>query len=61
LQRAVSVLEDDNVDSLAARVFDMEIEALPEALQLFADGRIRIACDGKRVRVLPPQAAALSS
>lgn len=52
LQRAVPVLEDDNADSLASRVFEAEKEALPEALQLFADGRLKVE-DGKRVRVLP--------
>jgi phosphoribosylglycinamide formyltransferase 1 len=53
LQHTVPVLEDDDADVLASRVFDAETEALPAALQLFADDRLRIERRGKRVRVLP--------
>jgi len=49
LQRAVPVLDDDTADTLAARVFEAECEAYPEALQLIAEGRI--AVEGRRVRV----------
>ncbi len=51
VQRTVSVLDDDTADTLAARVFEQECEAYPEAIQLFAEGRLKI--DGRRVRVLP--------
>ncbi len=50
LQRAVPVLEGDTPDALAARVFEAECEAYPEALRLFAAGRLRV--EGRRVRVL---------
>ncbi len=50
LQRVVPVLEDDTADTLAARVFEQECEAYPEAIRLFAEGRLRI--EGRRVRVL---------
>ena len=50
LQRTVPVLDDDTPDSLAARVFEQECEAYPEAIRLFADGRLRV--EGRRVRVL---------
>lgn len=50
LQRAVPVLEDDTPDALAARVQEAEREAYPEAISLFAAGRLRI--EGRRVRVL---------
>jgi formyltetrahydrofolate-dependent phosphoribosylglycinamide formyltransferase len=50
LQRPVPVLEDDTPDSLAARVFVEECEAYPEAIRLFAEGRLRL--EGRRVRVL---------
>jgi phosphoribosylglycinamide formyltransferase-1 len=43
VQRAVPVLEGDTPDSLAARVFEAECEAYPEAIRLFADGRLTIA------------------
>jgi formyltetrahydrofolate-dependent phosphoribosylglycinamide formyltransferase len=36
LQRQVPVLDDDTPDSLAARVFERECEAYPEAIRLFA-------------------------
>lgn len=48
-QRCVPVLEDDDADRLAARVFLQECEAYPQAIQLFAEGRLRI--EGQRVRV----------
>ena len=50
LQRAVPVLDDDTADTLANRVFAAECEAYPEAIQLFAAGRLRI--EGRRVAVL---------
>jgi phosphoribosylglycinamide formyltransferase-1 len=53
LQRTVPVLEDDSAKTLAARVFREECHALPEAIQLYASGRLRL--EGRRVRVLPPR------
>jgi phosphoribosylglycinamide formyltransferase 1 len=50
LQRTVPVLEADTPDTLAARVFQVECQALPEAIALYADGRLKV--DGRRVRVL---------
>lgn len=49
LQRTVPVLAGDTADTLAARVFAAECEAYPEALRLFAAGRLRME-DGQ-VRV----------
>jgi phosphoribosylglycinamide formyltransferase 1 len=49
LQRVVPVEEDDTPESLQARVFAQECEAYPEAITLFAQGRLRI--EGRRVRV----------
>jgi formyltetrahydrofolate-dependent phosphoribosylglycinamide formyltransferase len=51
-QACVPVREDDDVDSLAARVFAQERELYPHAIRLFAEDRLRI--DGSLVRVLPP-------
>ena len=51
LQRTVPVLEDDTPDTLAVRVQEAERDAYPEAISLFAQGRLRI--EGRRVRVLP--------
>lgn len=52
LQRVVPVLDDDTPSLLAGRVFDAECSALPEAVSLYAAGRLQI--EGKRVRVLDP-------
>jgi phosphoribosylglycinamide formyltransferase 1 len=49
VQRAVPVLDDDTPETLAARVFQAECEAYPEALQLIAEGRVRV--EGRRVLV----------
>ncbi len=46
VQRRVPVLPGDTVESLAARVFEAECEAYPEAIRLFAGGRVR-AGNGK--------------
>jgi phosphoribosylglycinamide formyltransferase-1 len=51
LQRTVPVLEDDTPLTLAGRVFREECEALPEAIALYASGRLRQ--EGRRVRILP--------
>ncbi|MHB1558921.1 MAG: phosphoribosylglycinamide formyltransferase [Isosphaeraceae bacterium] len=51
LQRAVPVLDDDTPETIAARVFQEECKALPEAISLYAGGRLRI--DGRRVRIAP--------
>jgi phosphoribosylglycinamide formyltransferase-1 len=50
-QRAVPVLENDTIDTLAARVFTEECKALPEAISLYAEGRLKL--DGRHVRVAP--------
>jgi phosphoribosylglycinamide formyltransferase-1 len=50
LQRAVNVLDDDTPETLAARVFEAECQAYPEALRFFAAGRLQVA--GRRVRVV---------
>lgn len=51
LQKCVPVLDDDDPDSLAARVFAAECEAYPEAISLYAAGQLEI--EGSRVRILP--------
>ncbi|MDR2105999.1 MAG: phosphoribosylglycinamide formyltransferase, partial [Coriobacteriales bacterium] len=49
-QRALEVLEDDTLESLEARVHAVEHELYPQALQLVAQGRVRID-ENRRVRV----------
>ncbi len=50
LQRTCNVHDDDTASSLAARVFEQEKVAYPEAIRLFAEGRLKI--DGRRVRTI---------
>jgi len=52
LQRAVPVLDDDGPATLGARVRAAERDALPEAIALYAEGRLKI--EGRRVRILDP-------
>ncbi len=52
IQKAVHVPEDATPETLAAKVFEKECEAYPEAIRLFAEKRLQI--EGRRVRVLPP-------
>ncbi len=49
LQGAVPVLDDDTPDTLGARVHQLENELYPEAIRLWAEGRLEIV--GRRVRV----------
>ncbi len=55
LQRPVPVLDDDDAPALAARVFEAECEALADAINLFAEGRIDVC--GRHVRIHPPHPA----
>jgi formyltetrahydrofolate-dependent phosphoribosylglycinamide formyltransferase len=52
IQRSIPVQEDDTVESLAARVFKEECRALPEAIELYSAGRLKL--EGRRVRILQP-------
>ena len=47
LQSVVPVRDDDTPDSLQKRIFGTECEALPQAIRLFASGRLSV--DGSRV------------
>jgi len=50
VQRTVAVHEGDTPEELAARVFREECEAYPQAIRLFAEGRLEIR--GGRVKIL---------
>jgi phosphoribosylglycinamide formyltransferase-1 len=49
IQASVEVKEDDTVDSLSARILEQEHRIYPEAVRLFAEGKLSI--DGRRVKV----------
>ncbi|MBP86351.1 MAG: phosphoribosylglycinamide formyltransferase [Planctomycetaceae bacterium] len=50
LQRVVEVKDDDTAETLQQRVFEQECEAYPEAIGLFAEGRLKVV-DRRVVRV----------
>jgi phosphoribosylglycinamide formyltransferase-1 len=50
LQAAVPVLDDDTEETLSARILAEEHRIYPEAVRLFAEGRLRL--EGRRVHVL---------
>ncbi|MCX8065169.1 MAG: phosphoribosylglycinamide formyltransferase [Candidatus Hydrogenedentes bacterium] len=51
LQEAVPVFEDDTPETLAERVQAKEREIYPKAIQLFAEGRLKV--EGNKVKILP--------
>ena len=53
LQRTAAVSTEDSPDDVAERVFREECIAFPEAIRLFAEGRLRI--EGRIVRVVERQ------
>lgn len=50
MQAAVPVLGDDTVETLRDRILEQEHRIYPEAISLFAAGRLRI--EGRRVQIL---------
>ena len=42
VQRCCPVLPNDTADTLAARVFEQECIAYPEAIKLFHEGRVKV-------------------
>lgn len=56
LQEAVPVLDDDDVESLRARIHAVEWRILPRAVSLWCEGRLQRK--GRRVRILPAPAVA---
>ena len=50
LQKVVPVLDDDTHETLAARILEQEHKAMPEALKLWAEGKLVI--EGRKVKIL---------
>ncbi|MCA9230329.1 MAG: phosphoribosylglycinamide formyltransferase [Planctomycetales bacterium] len=48
-QQPAPVFEDDTADSLAERVFEVELEAYPHVLRLLAAGKLRL--EGRKVTI----------
>ena len=47
LQKAVPVLEEDDEESLSARILEQEHQLYPEAVSMFCEGRLKV--EGRRV------------
>ena len=54
IQAVVPILDTDDEAALCARILEQEHRIYPRAIQLFAQGRLRI--EGRRVRIDPPLA-----
>ena len=52
-QEPVAVLEDDTVDTLEARIHEVEHRLYPATAQLIAQGRVSVTAAGK-VHIIPP-------
>lgn len=50
-QEAVVIDENDTLETLEAKIHEVEYRLLPAALQLIAEGRVKV--DGRKVRILP--------
>ena len=50
IQAAVPVYSDDSAEAVAERILAEEHRIYPEAICLFAEGRVRV--EGRRVRIL---------
>jgi len=51
LQRCVAVDSGDTLDSLEEKIHELEHELYPEAVRLFAEGRLRV--NGRKVEITP--------
>ena len=51
IQSAVPVVEGDTGESLSARILKEEHRIYPEAIQLYAEGRVKV--QGRQVKILP--------
>jgi phosphoribosylglycinamide formyltransferase 1 len=51
LQRTCPVLDSDTAEALQRRVFEVECQALPEALRIIAQGRLSLDANDRRVRI----------
>jgi phosphoribosylglycinamide formyltransferase-1 len=49
IQAAVPVLDDDTEETLSARILEQEHRIYPEAVRLFAEGKLKI--EGRRVKI----------
>jgi phosphoribosylglycinamide formyltransferase-1 len=50
LQAAVPVLEDDTEETLSARILEREHQLYPQAIKLFAQGKLKI--EGRKTKIL---------
>jgi len=51
MQRDVKILPDDTLETLTARIHEVEHQLYPEVLQLFAEDRVSLDYNGKHYKV----------
>lgn len=59
MQAVVPILPEDDADALAARILEQEHKTYPRAIQLIAEGRVRV--DGRVVTITPPCSPAVTA
>lgn len=59
IQAVVPIVQGDTADALAARILEQEHRIYPRAIQLLAEGRVKVA--GRCVSIEPPAAAGSGS
>lgn len=59
MQAAVPVREGDTPETLAARILEEEHKIYPNAVRLFAEGRLQV--DGRRVKILNAESIGVSA
>ncbi len=52
IQASVPIKEEDTVETLSARILEQEHRMYPQAIQLFAEGKLSV--EGRRVRIIDP-------
>ena len=52
IQASVPIQEEDTVETLSARILEQEHRMYPQAIQLFAEGKLSV--EGRRVRIINP-------
>lgn len=53
LQEALKIEEDDNLESLEAKIHKIEHRLYPEAIRLFVEGKLNL--EGRKVRISAPE------
>jgi phosphoribosylglycinamide formyltransferase-1 len=59
VQAAVPILETDTAEELSARILEQEHRLYPQAVQLYAEGKLQV--EGRRVRLQKKESSPIPS